>query len=278
MRLIAKNNRGESLLETIIAFIVLGIGVTIAGMILGSSLRNMQNSKNRVIAVNIAREGIEAVRNIRDTNWLQFHSKRRACWNNAPAQNPATPCDGTTPIKPGKYIIYKQGGYPTHNSSPTYRWLFGELTWNGITKSDTPPLCDSDIYYYNNIDGFTYRCNIITKTWTNVSILSLVDIDPTVDTDGDHNFTDDEDMYNHLYQRESDALGTWVKDSFFSRVITIEYIDNQGNIITNESGYNANINRMQVTSTVSWLSGNNRFKVVLTTHLTDYLGREKLDG
>ncbi|NJP03859.1 hypothetical protein HC823_01100, partial [Candidatus Gracilibacteria bacterium] len=38
------------------------------------------NVKNRIIALNIAREGIEAVRSIRDTNWLKYSGDRRNKW------------------------------------------------------------------------------------------------------------------------------------------------------------------------------------------------------
>jgi hypothetical protein len=275
MRISPRYNKGEALLETIIAFIVLAVGVTIAGMILASSLRNMQNAKNRVIAVNLAREGIEAVRNIRDTNWLKFHSKRRACWNNAPDPLPSASCDGMTPIESGRYIIYKQGVSP-EGGEPTYRWLFGELTWAGIDKEDSPPVCaNADQYYYNNIDTFTYKCD--AGKWIDMATLSLVDIDPNIDSNSDHDYENDEDIYNHLYQRADDELGTFIEDSFFTRIITIGYLDNQGKSVADIKN-NPDVNRMDVTSTVYWISGGHRFKVELTTHLTDYLGREKLGG
>ena len=272
-----KNIMGESLLETIIAFIVLAMGVTIAGMIMGASLRNMQNAKNRVIAVNMAREGIEAVRNIRDTNWLKFHSKRRACWNHMPTLNPDEACTGNNPIETGKYIIYKQGGYPDADDEPTYRWRLGELTWATLPESPDVIPCNSDgEYYHNTTDGFTYRCNGITQTWENMATVAVVDIDPLVDSDGDVNYDNDADFYNHIYPKDGDhPLGEYVKDTVFTRVITIEYIDNKGAV---PASYNENVNRMRVTSTVSWLSGGHRFKVELITHLTDYLGRENLDG
>ena len=69
-----------------------------------------------------------------------------------------------------------------------------------------------------------------------------------------------------------------MKDSFFTRTIKIEYIKNDGTIISDPAGYSPDVNRMRVTSQVTWMSGRHRFKVELTTHLTDYLGRERLEG
>ncbi|HDL90556.1 MAG TPA: hypothetical protein ENG14_06605, partial [Thermodesulforhabdus norvegica] len=98
------NIKGETLAETIIALSILAMGITMAGTVIMNSMRNLANAKNRVIAVNIAREGVEAVRGIRDTNWLLYSDKRRQCWNNDPK---VFPCDGTSPIPPGTYIVYK---------------------------------------------------------------------------------------------------------------------------------------------------------------------------
>ena len=64
-----KNHRkGETILETLIAMGILLIGITMASTIMSSSIRNINSSKNRVVAVNLAKEGLEAIRNIRDTN------------------------------------------------------------------------------------------------------------------------------------------------------------------------------------------------------------------
>jgi hypothetical protein len=268
------------------------MSVTIAGMILGSALRNMQNAKSRSVAVNIAREGIEAVRNVRDTNWFKYHSKRRDCWNQLPARDPDAQCVKADYIKPGHYIIYRQGGYPTAASDPTYRWRMSELEWNSIlpgvdVNHDPVPPCPGGLNFYHNItDGFTYKCNGIIQKWENTALLSLVDINSMVDTDNNGKYDDDSDLYNHMNPDNEDPLnpnndiplGKSVKDSIFTRVITIEYIDNQGNIITNPDNYTDDINRMRVTSTVKWISGTFTFKVELVTHLTDYLGREKLSG
>ncbi len=72
--------RGESLLEVIIAVTVLTIVLASAfGVLMQSSATNI-NSINRVVALNIAREGVEAVRNVRDTNWLKYSGNRREKW------------------------------------------------------------------------------------------------------------------------------------------------------------------------------------------------------
>lgn len=73
--------RAESLIETIVAVTVIAIGATAAGVMVRTSLAGVEISQDRMLALNLAREGIEAVRNIRDTNWLRYSSNADACWN-----------------------------------------------------------------------------------------------------------------------------------------------------------------------------------------------------
>ena len=62
---------GFTLLEGIIALtvIIVGLvaGITLAVVNIGSA----QNNERRIVAANLAREGIEAMRNSRDSNWLK---------------------------------------------------------------------------------------------------------------------------------------------------------------------------------------------------------------
>ncbi|MBU0576990.1 hypothetical protein KJ742_07795 [Patescibacteria group bacterium] len=198
---------------------------------MANSLRNVNVSKNRVIAVNIAREGIEAVRNIRDTNWLKFSGNRRICWNSLPDEDINEPCDGTD------LIDYEADGYIVYKASD-HRWRLQDVTAADETA------------------------------------LSTVDIDLTVNTDGDNDPNGDEndsDMYNHT--DPADALGRdYAQNTNFYRVITIEYLDEDGNYTNNPYD-----NRIEVSSTVTWIKGSAEHSVELKTHLTDYLGRDNLD-
>lgn len=262
MRNIFKNIKGETIIETIIALSVLAIGVTLSSTIMASSLRNINTSKNRVIAVNIAREGIEAVRNIRDTNWLKFSGNARGCWNQIPqildGVTCAETCNGSTPITPGGYIVYKAegtGGSST-NCNTIQRWRLEKKGNIGVNP--------------NTISNST---------------LYQVDIEPVdVDTDGDGTFDNDKDIYNHLItlptNSTDDALGRAnTQKSPFSRVITIEYLENDGTVVTTWPNSDEDkLNRIRVTSKVTWIRGSAEHSVTLKTHLTDYLGRDDLDS
>lgn len=71
----------ETLAEVLIAFLVVGIFGTAATMILTQAIDVNKEAEGRLMAYNLAREGVEAIRNIRDTNWLRFPGDRENCWN-----------------------------------------------------------------------------------------------------------------------------------------------------------------------------------------------------
>ena len=76
----ATKKSGESLVEVIFAVTILTAFLTIIFQILSRTVDLNFGIKNRVIALNLAREGIEGVRNIRDTNWLKYSDDRRGKW------------------------------------------------------------------------------------------------------------------------------------------------------------------------------------------------------
>lgn len=280
-------NRGETITEAVIAFVIFSLGITFVGLIMGSAVNNMQNAKNRILAINIAREGIEGVRNIRDTNWLKFHSRRRECWNNRPTDDPTIPCTGNNPIEPGDYLIYKQG-VPTTGGTVTYRWRMSDKIDNGSSSEPLQPVCGNENErILSNKDDFMYQCIRGLNgslSWKNTAEVDVADIDPNFDTDEDNDLENDQDIYNHLYPEDGDALGILVKESPFRRVITIEYLANDGAIISSPSDpqwigpQKKELNRIRITSNVSWQLKGVTFDVELVTHLSDYLGRESLDG
>lgn len=79
MKLI-KNQKGQSLLELIIALGVLTVGVFAVWSLLAANYRGESEVRARVVAINLAREGIEVVKNIRDSNWFKIDNGRGIAW------------------------------------------------------------------------------------------------------------------------------------------------------------------------------------------------------
>ncbi len=71
MRIISyQNQKGQSLIEAIVAISVIIIGLLTALTLASFSLSAQGESGAQIIATSLAREGVEVVRNIRDSNWL----------------------------------------------------------------------------------------------------------------------------------------------------------------------------------------------------------------
>jgi len=75
----SSDNSGFTLIELMIALAVFTIGISAA---LGLALSNYNNSRDnldKIVAVNLAREGIELIRNVRDSNWLRVDNNALTC-------------------------------------------------------------------------------------------------------------------------------------------------------------------------------------------------------
>lgn len=62
--------RGFTLLESMVAIAVFTVGVSTAVFVITQAISVGSRTRDRVVAVHLAQEGIEVVRNIRDRNWL----------------------------------------------------------------------------------------------------------------------------------------------------------------------------------------------------------------
>ena len=115
---------GETLLELVIAITILTMVLASAFSVLIQASATNENSIKRVGALNIAREGIEAVRNIRDTNWLKYSGDRRAKWLCLDTITTPNACEGdsTSLIEAGLYRVNfsdEQGRYFLEKTAET---------------------------------------------------------------------------------------------------------------------------------------------------------------
>ena len=74
------NNKGFTLLETIIAIFVISVGLVGVAAIIFQIFALASISSNDLIASYLAQEGIEIVRNIRDGNWLEQRNNPAILW------------------------------------------------------------------------------------------------------------------------------------------------------------------------------------------------------
>ena len=132
-----KSKRAETILEVTVALFIVGIGLATVSMVVNRVLNVTTRNELFLHGSFFAKEGIEAVRNIRDTNWLRYPSE---CW--ATIQTTST-CDPTGPM-----LTVGPGYYSTC-------FDFAEFTWELNPASG--PLIDTDVLFRNNNEYRIYK-------------------------------------------------------------------------------------------------------------------------
>jgi len=68
---IKSNSAGFTLLETIVVLLIMAVGLVAIINLTADSLRAQTLNRNTLIAYQLAQEGMDLVRNVRDTNWTR---------------------------------------------------------------------------------------------------------------------------------------------------------------------------------------------------------------
>ena len=103
-----KNIIWTSIMEAMVATMILTIWIVWTYSIYFNSVNLSNSSKNRITAIEMAREWIEAVINIRNTNWLNYAADYQNCWNTLNYNNLCVWSSATTyDIWTWSYKIYK---------------------------------------------------------------------------------------------------------------------------------------------------------------------------
>jgi hypothetical protein len=103
-----KSRRATGIAESIVVMMVILTWVTGMYKIYSASVRLETGTTNKIQAIQIAREWMEAMTSIRNTNWILFGADYKSCWNTL---NYDSGCiSNTAPVKIAhewKYTIYK---------------------------------------------------------------------------------------------------------------------------------------------------------------------------
>jgi type IV pilus modification protein PilV len=116
-----KNEKGFSLVEVLIAILVLSVGITGLLGLMTSNIKDSINSRDAIIASELAQEGIELVRNARDNNFANgrdvfanIASTDGCIDKNTDSNNPSFLC-------PNEKQLHYESGFYVH--SPTAQTL-----------------------------------------------------------------------------------------------------------------------------------------------------------
>src|SRR3989344_8001432 len=129
MRKNNKLNKGFTLVEMLVAISIFTISILGMMSVLGSSIANTNYAKRKIIATYLAQEGIEYIRNMRDTyvlypangGWVNFRAKLSSCneGNECGINNSALVTDNSFIFKcsGGCKLYLNNGGYSSSGST-----------------------------------------------------------------------------------------------------------------------------------------------------------------
>lgn len=99
--------KGFTLWEILVIIVVISVGLMAIISLLTYGLNYVQKSRQRIIAINLAREGMESIYQIRDTNRQRRAGRKDQCWlkiNPLFAPN-KDECMNDTRMQSGSYIL-----------------------------------------------------------------------------------------------------------------------------------------------------------------------------
>ncbi len=136
------SKKATSIIEVMVVLMLVVTWVVWMYKVYWNSQNLSTSTGNKIQAIQIAREWIEAMKNIRDTNWIKFGADITNCWNtfnyNSNCVNNAAEND----IAPASYIIYQSVDNNWKLASKT-TWNFSSTTY----RNDFKVFIDSNWFY-----------------------------------------------------------------------------------------------------------------------------------
>ncbi len=166
---------GQTLIETMVAVFVLVMGITAALGLASYSLNASTSIRKQIIGMGLAREGIEAVKNMRDTNWLR-DPLSTSCYNFATGSNDAgcypnwlnATADGGYDIDPdGSAQTYVLWFNAEELESGPYWYLQPENTRFGLNLQMSPEFAG----LYTHMDGLVTSTNATSDFSRKITII-----------------------------------------------------------------------------------------------------------
>lgn len=139
---VIKNKKGFSFLEVMITIAVLSVGILGVMVLMVSSMKSSMNSRDGIIASELAQEGIELIRNIRDNSLINSEEIFSSGFPAGSSSNcridmnsTSISCDNGTNHKK----LYFDGKFYAHNSGGTETKFQRKIMVDNYLDSDGNP-------------------------------------------------------------------------------------------------------------------------------------------
>ncbi|MFH1533845.1 MAG: hypothetical protein ABID64_02845 [Nitrospirota bacterium] len=162
---IKQNKSGLILTEALLAIAMLSIGSLVLASIIQNAVRTTALSKNYLIAQNLATEGMETIKSVRDTNWL-LQADEPECWLEKEPDIGGDICLDVM-MEGGSYLPQENGG----------KWKMVDGT--GVLNLED----GDDPEYQMHVEDGRYSYNVIgepTIFYRGINVVSMVGTDYAV--------------------------------------------------------------------------------------------------
>jgi type II secretory pathway pseudopilin PulG len=139
---VLQKQHGQTLVETVVGIFVLTIGISTALGLAVAMFNATTSAVKQVVAAGLAREGVEAVFNMRGTNWLKDQNLETNCWDYVTSTATAY-CHSDwlklTPTVSGSYDLEPAGGSRSYTLDFTPSATDGQTYWNLVSQPPGNP-------------------------------------------------------------------------------------------------------------------------------------------
>ena len=179
----------ESMIETIVSITVIALASVATLSMLQTALKGNNVIGEKLVAIELAMEGLDAIKSIRDTNYLLFASDPETCWDKLSLTS-TSDCATATPITSREYYLFQD-----FSTDPVYRWNLvrvGTVARNGyLNLFELATSATTSIPYYSDWHNASDTSTFTTDETNQFFRTVTIDRDP-VDSGGTALCADDQ--------------------------------------------------------------------------------------
>jgi prepilin-type N-terminal cleavage/methylation domain-containing protein len=170
----SKFNRGFSLIEVLVTLLILSFGIAAVTFLMAANIQSSIDAKNQIIASQLAQEGAELVRNLKDNRNSDLYNltKGGSPYNNLRIDMTMSKLDSG----PDKRL-YLNGNFYTHSLAGTSTKFFRTLSLEvegDATETPSSRVVTALIYVTWNNEGFVGELSNLTNCNTGNKCVSVV--------------------------------------------------------------------------------------------------------
>lgn len=256
------DNRGISIIEAVVAVLILSMTMITIQTLNIYNIKSDQLNTSQVVADNLAREGIEAVRNLRDSNWQKYSGNIRS--NNADGSGDHwnDGFDGTDSFGFNYSPQINNSSFNAVTSPENIQYYFiPELTFD---SNDPNEQYTWNLRFADSVNTFDEADSVLATIITNENTgIYQVHLDP-----------------NTLMYIQADGIDiVQYPQTNFYRVVEITYEESYDDYLCvpgtiSTCKLNAHDNIISIRSIVAWKDINNTVKhTTINSQLTDWYQR-----